>query len=226
MRRFWAEGLPPVDQELLLAPAESHHLLRVTGIAPGEAVELFDGRGGRALAVLLGAREGRALLRLQERLPELPELPTVLVLALLKRQAFDLALRMVTELGVTEVIPVVASRSVVRVGKVERWERVVHAATTQCGRATRPRLHEPRSLEQALGSLDPEVSCFLARPHSAPRAPPAGPVAVLVGPEGGWTPEEEAMALEAGASPLGLGPHTQRADTAAVSAVAWAAQRR
>lgn len=227
MRRFWAEGLPPgAGGEVLLAEAESHHLLRVSGIAPGEEVELFDGVGGRARAVLLGVREGRALLRLDEHLPQLASLPTVLVLALLKRPAWELALRMVTELGVTELIPVVAARSVVRVGKVERWERIVHAAVTQSGRASLPVLQEPRSLEAALAGLPPHTAAFLARPGARTQTPPAGPLAVLVGPEGGWTPEEEALAQEAGARPLGLGPHTLKADTAAVSAVAWAAGRR
>ena len=226
MRRFWVSHLAAVGQEQRLGHQESHHLLRVTGVAPGEEVELFDGLGGRAAGVLERVEEGIAVLSVCEQLGADPTLPVWLLLAQLKRPAFDLALRMGTELGVAEILPVSARRSVVKGERRDRWERVLKAAATQCGRASLPGIQEPMSLQAALESLPGSIPRFLALPGADPVPRPKGPVAVLVGPEGGWTPEEQELALAAGARPLGLGRFTLRADTAAVAALAWATTAR
>jgi 16S rRNA (uracil1498-N3)-methyltransferase len=220
MRRFRAPALPGPGGELLLEAEASHHLLRVTGIGPGEVVELYDGKGGEAEAALLRVEAGRA--RLQQTTPNRwQELaPLWLLPALLRGPAFDLVLRMGTELGATVIWPVLAERSVARGERLERWERVVEAAATQCGRASLPELRPAAPLSEQAAAAGPPMARRIFQPGAAPQPAEAGALALWLGPEGGWSRAELAQAEGLGLSPAGLGPLTLRADTAAIVAMA------
>jgi 16S rRNA (uracil1498-N3)-methyltransferase len=144
-----------------------------------------------------------------------------LLLAQLKGAPFETALRMATELGATHIQPVQAARSVARGDKRDRWGRVVASAVQQCGRTDPPDVRPPLGLAAALAALPAEVAVWWCDPGAPPGDPPgAGPAAVLVGPEGGWTPEETEIARAAGARALSLGRHVLRADTAVAAALA------
>ena len=219
LRRFASPPLPAAGGRVRLAPGPSHHLLRVTGIAPGESVELFDDAGQSATAMLVGADAGCAVL--DAEVPETTQAGPArwLLLGLLKGSAQDTAIRMATELGVHHVLPVLAERSVARGDRRDRWARVAAAAVAQCGRAGAPQLHPPLSLADALARLPPDVQPVVALPGAPRAALPPGPLAALVGPEGGWTAAEVAMAVDAGAIPMGLGRFVLRADTAVAAAL-------
>jgi 16S rRNA (uracil1498-N3)-methyltransferase len=220
LRRFASPPLPAGGGRVRLEAGPSHHLLRVTGIAPGEAVELFDALGQAARAVLVGAQAGLAVLDVEP--PVQPEAGPArwLLLGLLKGGAQDTAIRMATELGVGHVVPVLAERSVARGDRRDRWARVAAAAVAQCGRAAAPQLHAPMPLAAALTQLPADVRPVIALPGTALAPVPAGALAALVGPEGGWTDAEVAVAVDAGAVPLGLGGFVLRADTAVAAALA------
>jgi 16S rRNA (uracil1498-N3)-methyltransferase len=222
MRRFRAEALPVAGGPVTLDPDTSHHLLRVVGIAPGEAVVLHDGRGREADAVLRAVVAGRAVLDAGAPSAVLSPPPTVLCVAVLKGPAFDLALRMAVELGVTAIHPVQAQRSVPRGERADRWMRVVAAAADQCGRAVLPEVAEAAPLERVLGALPAGLPLRLHLPGAPALAPAEGPLGVLVGPEGGWAPAEVDAARAAGAAEAGLGPFVLRADTAVAAALARA----
>lgn len=221
LRRFRAPALPMAGGPVRLDPKTSHHLLRVTGVAPGEAVELFDGGGLSALARLDGVEEGVALLQAEPATVGEAGPERWLLVGLLKGPAFDLALRMATELGVHQVVPLLSERAVATGDRHDRWARIVDAAVAQCGRARGPELHPPLRLDEALDLVPDEVPLFVALPD-APDAPPVGPgpAAVLVGPEGGFSPAEVDRCLARGARPLRLGRWVLRADTAVVAALA------
>jgi len=220
LRRFASPPLPVDGGRVQLETGPSHHLLRVTGIAPGEPVELFDGTGQAARAVLVGAQDGLAVLDADP--PVLSDAGPArwLLLGLLKGGAQDTAIRMATELGVGHVVPVLADRSVARGDRRDRWSRVAAAAVAQCGRAAAPQLYAPVPLSAALAQLPADVQPVIALPGAPSAVPPAGALAALVGPEGGWSDAEVALALEAGAVPLGLGGLVLRADTAVAAALA------
>ncbi len=221
MRRFWSPvPLDDPPERLLLDAGESHHLLRVVGIAPGEAVEVFDGRGHAVRARLLGAREGRAELAV-EAPAAVPRRPARWLLAGLSRAAaFDTVVRMATELGATVIQPVLADRSVARGDRRDRWLRIVRAAASQCGRADLPEVRAPVRLAAALAALPVDLPLRLCVPGAERLAPVPGPAAVATGPEGGWSEAEVALARERGCALVGLGPTVLRADTAAAAALA------
>jgi len=222
VRRFPVDQLPPGASKVEVTGEAAHHLLRVVGVAPGEAVELYTSGGLAVLARLQHARDGVAVLEtdgepraLDRGMPE-----RWLLLARLKGPAFDTALRMATELGVTHILPVQAERSVARGDKRPRWERVVASAVQQCGRARAPRVDGPRALTGAISAVPDGVPLFVCVPGVDCVTVVRGPAAVLIGPEGGWTPAEVEEAVAAGARPLGLGSWVLRADTAAAAAMA------
>lgn len=222
MRRFPVSALGAVGDRLELDPAASHHLLRVVGVAPGEMVELFDRRGGVCRARLVGVDAGLARLEVCAVLPSTHSPTTTwLVLAQLKSAAMDAAVRMATELGVTGIWPVQAQRSIGRGDRRNRWARVASAAAAQCGRCDVPELRAPTPLTEALAELGGEVTGWLCLPGGGRPSPGVvGPAAVLVGPEGGWTPDEEEAAVAAGFVRVNIAPFTLRAQTAAAAALA------
>jgi 16S rRNA (uracil1498-N3)-methyltransferase len=200
----------------------AHHLLRVVGVAPGEAVELYAPDGQAVVARLAGVEHGAAVLH-TEGAPHtvgagMPE--RWLLIARLKGPAFDTALRMATELGVSHILPVQAARSVAKGDKRPRWERVVGSAVQQCGRTQAPHIDPPRDLEGALAAVPAGTPCFVCVPGATLGPSVPGPAAVLIGPEGGWTEAEVALARAEGAQPLGLGRWVLRADTAVAAALA------
>lgn len=223
MRRFFSPQLGDPGAELRIGEAAAHHLLRVVGLAPGERLELFDGQGGAVVAELLRAEGGEAVVRVEApvALPRPPGLH--LVLGQLKGPALDVALRMATEQGVTALTVVAAERSVPKgEGRPDRWARICQAAVAQCGRADAPLIRGPMRLIDALHAIPEGVERRMCLPGAPALGPAEGEVAVLVGPEGGWSPREVALALAEGCRPMSLGPWVLRADTAVVAALALA----
>lgn len=219
MRRFLCLEIPQVGDCVTLDGPTSHHLLRVTGIAPDETVELFDGAGRAMVAALQEVVDGRAVLRVQSQAVAPQSTRAVWLLpALVRPAAMETIVRMATELGVSRITPVHSARVVSKGDKSARWQRIVAASATQSGRADLPQVDSPMALVDALQVMSGWTVLICAPGHGA--APlPDGPIAVLVGPEGGWTDEELAEAEASGAVTLGLGQTTLRADTAAVVAL-------
>jgi len=223
MRRFLCSDIPAAGAQVALDGPTSHHLLRVTGIAPGEQVELFDGQGVAARASLVEVREGLAVLSILEAVdPPTADRPLWLLPALVRPAAMETVIRMATELGVARITPLQTERVVARGDKSERWRRIVSASAAQCGRADVPQVDAPLTLEAALDLVGSGWRVQICVPGVDGSMADEGPLALLVGPEGGWTEEELALAVSGGVSPVGLGATTLRADTAAVVALAQA----
>lgn len=219
VRRFLVPGVPSAGELIALDETTSHHLLRVTGIAPGESVEIFDGTGEAAEAALVKVEEGAAVLNVLRRWSDAKAAhATHVLLAQTRAQVLDGTLRMVTELGVSSIQIVHMARCVAKGDKRERWSRIIASAAAQCGRTVLPELRAPDTLSGALEGR--EGACLVMVPGSPAQRPSQGAVHLLVGPEGGITPEELAHVEEAGWTPAGLGSTVLRADTAAVAAVA------
>lgn len=219
MRRFLQDPLPD-EGELLLGEASSHHLLQVAKLSRDSELGLFDGNGREATAVLLGAQDGRALVRIVGPVRRAqPERQVHLILAVLKGDAMAHALRMATEAGVSSVWPVLTQRTIPKGDKGDRWRRIVQSAAQQCGRADLPEVFPVRSLAQQLEQLPSVDQHFVAAPGAEPSDVQGQTVAVAIGPEGGWTDQELQMFDAEGWQPLGLGRWVLRADTATAIAV-------
>ena len=223
MRHYRCAGLPECGGEVILDEEVSHHVLRVVGVPPGGQVTLFDGSGHVATGELCRVEGGRAVFFVGPPRRGLEHAPRWLVLGQPKGPALDQAIRMATELGVDCIQVVHADRSIARSDKRGRWLRVAEAAVGQCGRATVPTLKAPCSLTQALARLPEGMVPVLADPSAETTLDAAacsGPLALLVGPEGGWSQAECAGARSAGARGLRLGRWILRTDTAVAAVMA------
>jgi 16S rRNA (uracil1498-N3)-methyltransferase len=215
-----------------LPEAASHHAQKVLRLAPGAAIELFDGAGNAWRAEL--ARGGKLLRAVlgQACVADLePPLAVTLVQGLPAADKMDWIVQKCVELGVAAFRPVAARRSVVRLSgermerRVTHWQNVAVAACEQCGRNRLPPVAPLVDLPRYLGETPAagETRLLLA-PDATQRLrdlpPPAGPVTLLIGPEGGFEPEEIRAAQIAGFVPVALGPRVLRTETAGAAALA------
>ena len=221
-----------VGGAVVLDGPEGRHAATVRRIGAGESVLLSDGRGTRVTATVVAA--GRAELDLTvtavEADPE-PSLRLVLVQALAKADRDEQAIESATELGVDEVVPWQAARSIVvwrgeRGTKARRkWESVVTAAAKQSRRSRVPVVAEPvgqRDLVERIrsGGLTLVLHEDASTPLAGLQLPESGDVLVVVGPEGGISPQELATFEEAGATPVRLGSTVLRSSSAGPAALA------
>ncbi len=214
-------------------PKETVNYLRnVLRLKDGQPLEVFNGRGEISEATLQLARR-EATVRIGVPLASQPErvVPITLLAALAKGEKMDWIVQKAVELGVSDIAPVATDRSVLELKgdradkRTQRWQQIMINACEQCGRNVLPTLQPIRSLEEAIRAIDVPVRLVLdpraERPLTELCAQPRPEgVALLVGPEGGLTEDEVAMAEEHGFRALTLGPRILRAETAALSGVA------
>ena len=179
-----------------LDPAAAHHAMRVLRLAVGDALTLFDGTGGEYAATLVRADKRGASVRVERFVPVERESPLALTLAqgIAASDAMDSAIRKATELGVTAIQPLVTARSAPMgdgergAKRVAHWRQIATAAAEQSGRNRIPEIAAPCSLADWLPAWRGTGLVFLpeAEQTIAALAPPAPPLAVMVGPEGGF----------------------------------------
>ena len=234
--RFYAPDLDPSAEETTLPADESHHLVRVMRLGRGDEVSVFDGRGREFHAHVLRADRNATVVSLDEPVdvPAAPAVETTLVQAVLKGDKMDEVVRDATMAGVARVVPIVTERTLVKPSMLERahararWERVAISSAKQCRRASLPTIDPPCTFHDWLASpavgrrlllVEPSAGDGLAVPlrdglTGSPKA-----VSCAVGPEGGWTAEEQQAASSAGCVLVSLGPMTLRADAVGLVAV-------
>lgn len=227
LRRVFVDSVD--DGRAVALGARAHHLARVVRMKAGETVEVSDGaQAWTAVAESIGPRE--VVFTTMELLPAPRPAPRVeLHLALIKLPRFEWAVEKATELGVSAIVPVAAEHSdggLIKAApkRVERWERIAEEAAQQSRRLAAPVVETPATLAEAL-RRPAELRCFIDFAGAEPAGELVGgltdasTVAILVGPEGGWSDEEAALAAHAGATALSLGPGVLRSETAALAAV-------
>ena len=181
---------------------------------------LFDGRGRECSALVLAVAHGEVLVHVGEpRVADRePLLRLELAVALPKGNRAEWLFEHGTEVGVQAFRPVVCARSQeLGSSRTERWRRIVAAAAAQCDRARVPEVHEPIAVGKLLARTDLPAQRWIGvrEGEAAPRGT-TGSGLLLVGPEGGFTPEESAAALAAGFRALSFSVLTWRTETAAV----------
>lgn len=217
-----AAPLPAHGEAVALDDESSTHVLRVMRMRPGEVLTLFDGEGFEVEATLeKGPSKDVALARVTGALREVRAPHHVhLLLAVLKGPAMDDAVRMATEAGMTHLHPLATTHAVPKGERPERWQRILVSACEQCRRADVPVVYPIVSLTEAFARLDGVPDRRVATPGGPRGVAAKGPVALLIGPEGGLSDAEQALAERAGFAPIGLGPFVLRGLTAAAVAVA------
>jgi 16S rRNA (uracil1498-N3)-methyltransferase len=211
---------------LVIGGDEAHHAARVKRLAPGDAVEVLDGRGGvgRARLAAVSKERGEWVVRLEVEGVEHrePARPRVEVwTAVPKGPRLLEMIDGLSEAGAAEWRALDTERGVASAGahKLEKVERHALEASKQCGRAWVMHVGAPASLAEGLRAGDPGAGArvIVADASGARYAGRGeGTVRVLIGPEGGWSERELAAARAAGAGVVAFGPHTMRIETAAV----------
>ena len=227
-RLYLPPPLAPGTQRTLDAD-DSHYLIRVLRLKTGAELRCFDGRGSEWTARLTKSSTRASEVTLGELTRSQPEPDHALHLAQgwLKGQAMDHIVQKATELGASDLWPIMASRSNVKIddartaNRMRHWQRISRGAAEQSERLYLPALHAPRSLEDFLTDVTCQRLLFLQPGcEPLPRDLPRASLALAVGPEGGWTAQECEMAQRANASLHGLGSLILRAETAPVAALA------
>jgi 16S rRNA (uracil1498-N3)-methyltransferase len=230
MHRFFVDDIR--GDTVHFSKDQAHQLRRVLRCEPGDRVLALDNVGYAYEVELTTLARKWAAGQIRAKRPAGGE-PTVhltLYQALLKRDNFEWVLQKGTELGVSRFVPVFTRHSVitaVKPNKIARWRRVLTEAAEQSERSLIPRLAEPLEWEAALAAMDADLCLMPYADASADVSLAAalagcaerpGRVALCIGPEGGWSPEEVEAGRAAGLQTVTLGPRILRAETAAVVA--------
>ncbi|WP_323958491.1 16S rRNA (uracil(1498)-N(3))-methyltransferase [Arthrobacter sp. JZ12] len=228
-----------VGGTFVLRGPEAHHAATVKRVVAGETIDILDGRGRRLTCTVMESTATAVSATVDAvSVDALPEPRIVLVQALAKADRSELAVEAATELGVDMVLPWQADRSIVRwradkaVKGRSKWESLVRAAAKQSRRTHVPEVLEvedtrglARWLESIGGGIllheDAEESLAGYWSRSAGRSPgTVGTIALIVGPEGGISPQEVDLLVKCGAVPVQLGRNVLRASTAGPAAIA------
>ena len=241
-RRWIAERWDEATATLTGATAE--HLIRVLRAETGmEADVVAGGRVFHAeVAAIENGLDGKSEVRfnLLAEMESEPALPITLVMSVYKFDRMEWAIEKLTELGIAEIAPVIARRSEKHLAlaaskRVERWRRIAHEASQQARRSDVPLIHDPVALVERVRREPAAKRIVLAEQERTTTLRNAFDEAlaeagadlpafeIAIGPEGGWSPEEESLFDTNGWKAVSLGPRILRAETAAITALAVAA---
>lgn len=242
-RRFYAPPDSIAGSTVSLSDDETHHLMHVLRMTPGDEAFVFDGCGREYRCDFRSIKDNRAQLEIVDALSDVVESPLYLTLAqaLARGEKFDFIVQKATELGVSCITPLVTRYADVRLDdqqktkRVERWRRISLEAMKQCGRRTLVEIAAPLTirefiaaneaprdgnvhLQQVLLMFNEKGGMSLAAALAEISMP--CPIVALIGPEGGWSDDEMETLNDFGSRSVTLGPRVLRTETAAVVAIA------
>ena len=229
MARLFVPALRLHGDRATLDDAAHRHLVKVLRLGPGAAIQIFDGAGTEIAARIESVgKAGVEVVLGERRLVPAPACNVTLLQSLPRGERMDLIVQKTTELGVARIVPVLAEHGMVKppTGRRQRWQTIAQEAARQSGRADVPDVMEAMPLRTALALAGDRSHRFVLseaeRERSFRAALAEGPrqVALLVGPEGGFTQAELEGAAKAGFLPVSVGPRILRSETAAIVAVA------
>jgi 16S rRNA (uracil1498-N3)-methyltransferase len=228
VRLYVDQPLGP-GQQVTLPTEAAHYLFTVMRMGAGDHVALFNGQAGEWAAQLSpGTRRGGTALCMAQTGPQRDPPDLWLLFAPLKKARTDFLVEKATELGAARLMPVQTAHTNAERIRRDRLAAQVREAAEQCGATHLPRVDDLRPLGAVLDDWPPGRMLFwadegLAQSAPAVQAETPGPAALLIGPEGGFSPAERArLTALPHVRPLRLGPRILRAETAAVAAlVLW-----
>ena len=242
-RFYCPEEISP-GQVIELPAAIAHHAARVLRLEQGDELILFNGGGGEYRSVIARISKNGATVVIDRHVDVEREsrLTITLAQALCTGEKMDWIVQKAVELGVSDIQPLITKQSVVRLTgergerRVNHLQKVAISACEQCGRNRVPEVLPLTSLQTWLGTQinqcdNPSKAtstnkCFILSPLAKKglrdfhQSPTVSAIALLAGPEGGFTPDEETAAMVAGFIPLRLGERILRTETAALAAIA------
>lgn len=189
---------------------------KVLRFAEGQQVIMFDGRGTDRLYNIAKLDKTEAHLQMiTEYEPKVPARHAYLFWSLLKKDNNELILQKATELGVSNFVPLITDRTIKKEFNLERAEKIVREASEQCGRSDIPHVREPIHIKKALPEYD-EVKIYVCHQGKEKAEITDEKIGFVIGPEGGWSPDELKFFEQAGYEHIGLSDFVLRAETAAI----------
>jgi 16S rRNA (uracil1498-N3)-methyltransferase len=233
MPRFYIQPQSISQDRVVISGLQAHHITNVLRLKIGDEITLFDGKGYEYQAKIVELQRGKLIAHVQAKLEPAVESPLDIVLgqALIKGDKMELIIQKATELGVSRIVPLKTTysrrtnpESLAR--KQERWQKIVTEATQQCNRIKLPRIDAPLKLSEFCTKFKAAELKLIFWEQKKEQGnerltdiKAVNQIALLIGPEGGFTPHEIQAAQEHGFIPLGLGPRILRAETAAIIAL-------
>lgn len=234
MHRFFVSLSLTPGQTVVLESTQAHQICRVLRLAVNESIILLDGQGTEYEVELqvVSAKQVQGKVKSEQPAGGEPGIGLILFQSMLKRDKFEWVLQKATEVGVTEIVPVITERSLVRKAqtfksdRLTRWSRILTEAAEQSHRGKVPRLQSPLPFTEALTLAERLDRALLACPHAESNSladilrglPTGASCGLFVGPEGGFSAEEVLQAQVKGVLPITLGRRILRTETAAIVA--------
>ena len=227
MQKFFVNSRDIEQNEIVLTGENARHISLSLRMAPGERICVGDGRGTDCLCEIVRITSDAVYAAVKERGPSAGDPPyrAVLYQALAKGDKMDYIVQKAVEFGVAEIVPFESSRCVARLRegqgekKTARWRRIALEAAKQCGRGTVPEVRAPVSYAEALELAEKDGGvgfvCYEnERDVSIASLKKAGGYSFFIGPEGGFSGEEIALAEKHGLKTVSLGPRILRCESA------------
>ena len=228
MHRFFVSPENVHGDTITVTEGDYNHIRNVLRMRIGESITVCDGQGSEYNCEVAGYSDGECLLAVKERIASTVELPVEITLyqGLPKKDKMELIIQKAVELGAARIMPVLCERTIVKLEdpkkeqrKMERLRAISESAAKQSGRGILPEIADPKKFADAIKDAK-ERGCVILVPYEKTafeKAMSAGKIAVFIGPEGGFSREEIAVAEENGASIISLGRRILRTETAGIT---------
>lgn len=233
-RRFYVTPELISDSNIVLSTEESHHLARVLRLKTGEEAFVFDGHGREYRCRVAAIEKTGTQLEIIDELKDRVESPLRLILAqaLAKGEKFDFIVQKATELGVNTIAPIVTDHTDIKLSedssarRLDRWQRISLESLKQCGRRHLVKILSPVNLNEFVQSLATSNAILVMSERGGLPIREAvrdsesdSDLAVIIGPEGGWSDRELDIFQKRECKLVSLGPRILRTETAAIAAV-------
>lgn len=228
--RIYTSQILYENAELELEERAAHYLLKVLRMDTGRELVLFNGQGGEFPSLIVDKSKSRAAVKtgIRQDIDRQSPLDTELGIGISRGERMDWVLQKATELGVTAITPVFSERTEVKLTserldkRLQHWQNILISACEQCQRNILPVLHAPRQVGEFLASNTAEQRFVLHHRADAQLRgiPQPSSVSLLIGPEGGLSEDEIALASQYNFSALKLGERVLRTETAPIAALA------
>ena len=226
--RLHLDAALSVNAEIILEREQGHYLVNVLRHGAGDAVQVFNSANGEWLAYLTEVAKKSVRIRIEKKLSEATPPPDIdYLFAPIKHQRLDYLVQKATELGARRLRPIITARTIAERVNLERMRANVIEAAEQCNLVFLPEVHEPQKFDTILRAWDSSrtlIFCDETATVSDPLQALEGlklPLAVCVGPEGGFTEDERKLLKSLPfVRAIKLGPRIMRADTVAIAALA------
>ena len=234
MHTFYIPRIQFDENIATITGSEQHHLRNVLRLGPGEIIRIIDGKGSVYIAKTYDIETESTVAKILSREFHVRKTPSLILFqGLPKNDKMELILQKTTELGATQIVPISTERSLQKpsVNRCERWQRVILSATKQCGRAWLPELSDIQKFEDFLKTVKTFALTLILWENEKHQhiktvlrgKPEVESIALLVGPEGGFTDNEVNDAIENGCIPVTISSNILRTETAAIAAITSAA---